>query len=273
MKTQKMKNKSFIDSYLKAKPTSLWHYTSYEVLNKIMKDASSGRDYMCFWFSNPLQTNDSREVHFFQDHFLKKKRRKAIYSVFEKYHNIIGHPFTLSLIHQREGYKTYPFCDIPMWGMYGDNFKGVRLKFNFDLLKQYCQDEKEIKLIQCQYLTESDMDDKARQISNAKNDSENDMEKIYKQAICFKKCYWAYENEWRLVVWKNSIENIYSKPDGRLYTQIELPLCLLEAIEIGSKADQDAIEGSLHLLKKKLISKGISVQFEIRRSKLQFGYV
>ena len=265
METKKTKQKN-------SPPSSLWHYTSFEVLTKIIPiDKEERKSNLTFWFSNPLQTNDKKEIRFFEEYVFRNKKGEKLREEVDKIKEKVGRPFTLSLIHHKEDTKSYPSCEIPMWKMYGNNFYGVRLRFDFLQLKKYCDARDDMELKQCIYLTKKAMGEKSRKLKEV-NDKES-VESIYKESPCYKTCNWEYENEWRLIKWSNDIKAIGFRPnDGRLYLPVTLPLELLETIEIGPKADQEAIEGSLLLIKKKLQDNS-DVHFKIKRSKLDIGYV
>lgn len=179
-------------------------------------------------------------------------------------------PFTLSLSQIREFHPGYPFCEIPMWRMYGDNFKGVRLKFKYQKLKQYCRKTGYLDLVRCCYLTETKMDEEAKKVRNSIKDQgfTSELETVYKDSVLYKTYSWVYENEWRIVKWNQSINEIGVRSNGRLYLPMKIPLTLLESIDIGPKADFEAVEGSLNLILKKY-----NTTFKINKSKLQIGYV
>ncbi len=249
-------------------PTSLYHYTSFEVLTKLLKENGKQDDvcHLHFWFSNPLQTNDKKEIHFFNEKLFKTKKGKDLEKQINDIKNKVGNPFTLSLVHQRNNCSN----EIPIWKMYGNNFMGVRLKFNFKKLKTFVKSENTYDLIPCEYLNQTQMDSITRNIRNSKDEKLKD---IYKKAISYKMNEWVYENEWRIVHWENSNSEIgYRTNDGRLYLPVKIPLDCLDVIEIGPKADQEAIEGSLRLIKEK-IGNITENHFDIKRSNLQIGYV
>ena len=256
-------------------PSSLWHYTSFEVLTHLLDlsvDSSIYDGNMTFRFSNPLQTNDKKEVHFFKDYVYSTKGGEKLKSYVENLNNTIGMPFTLSLIHHLEKERHYPSCEIPMWRMYGDKFEGVRLRFDFQRLKKH----KNWDLIKCQYLTKTQMEKKGREIRKAFQESSDsiNLDHLYKEAVCYKTYDWVYENEWRLVLWCNdSNKKCYNPLTGRLYISHNIPLEYLDAVEIGPKADQEAIEGCLLLIKERLQKSQVDAHFKIIKSKLQIGYV
>jgi len=162
-----------------------------------------------------------------------------------------------------------------MWKLYGNNFTGVRLRFDFKKMSKYYKDLDYIDLAKCQYYIKSEMEEEGKKIRDSfeKDPSNCDLESLYKQAILYKTYNWEYENEWRIVAWCNDFNQIdFLSTSGRLFIEQELPLDFLEAVEIGPKADQIAIEGSLNLIKKK-IGNIPENHFKIEKSKLQIGYV
>lgn len=253
------------------KPNSLYHYTSFDAVTQILwGDSAQKEKSLCFWFGNPLQTNDPREVHFFEEYVYDGVKGKALKQKTQTLQDKIGMPFILSLIHHKNIVHKYPTCEIPMWKMYGNNFEGVRLRFNFGKLNNYCI-KNNINLIRCNYLSVSKMTEIAREIRRDSDD--NKLENIYKEAVCYKTYDWSYENEWRLVAWNPDKDKIGFKSNGRLYMPVFLPIELLEAIEIGPKADHKAVEGTLDLIKSKLKSRSLFSDFKVVRSKLQIGYI
>lgn len=270
MVTQKIKcpkcKTSFIPIIKESKPTALYHYTSFEVLTKLFNEKGELDDKKAlhFWFSNPLQTNDKNELHFYNEDLFNGVRGKEIEKEINRMKNEIGTPFTLSLVHQKKEISN----EIPLWKMYGDNFKGVRLKFNFKELQLNFND-RETKLIQCVYLNKTQMNEEIRQI---KKTQRTELEEMYKKSVIYKTKEWAYENEWRIVLWNKEIDDEGYRNDGRLYLSVKIPLSCLDVIEIGPKADQEAIEGSLNLIKAKLgdIEEN---KFKIQKSALQIGYI
>lgn len=260
------------------RPNSVCHYSSFEALTHILdvkNECLRERKMMNFHFGNPLQTNDKKEVHFFQDYVYTQKEGQRLKNDIDRIKENIGDPFILSLMHQQEDKSTYPRCEIPMWKMYGDNFSGIRLKFDFRKLKKHCEDIEGIDLIKCKYCTITEMKERGREIRKSSNNGSNysDLVNLYKEAVSFKTYNWIYENEWRIVAWCKDINKIdFLETSGRLFINQEIPLDCLEAIEIGPKADQIAIEGSLSLIKKK-IGNIPENHFIIKKSKIQIGYV
>ena len=259
-------------------PSSLWHYTSFEILTHILdlkNECLKDRQMLNFHFGNPLQTNDKKEVRFFEEFVYDTKKGKELKLEVERVKTNIGNPFCLSLIHHIEDEKNYPSCEIPMWRMYGNQFSGVRLRFDFKKIKNHYSKLDNYNIFRCNYLTKTKMAEKGREIRKLFKQSDTclDIEKIYKDAISYKTYDWVYENEWRIVAWcKDNNKVDFIPQTGRLYITQEIPLDFLETIEIGPKADQEAIEGSLNLIKEK-IGDIKENHFNIKKSKLQIGYV
>ena len=255
-------------------PSALWHYTSFETLTHLFdmgEDSCIYDGLLNFRFGNPLQTNDKNKVHFFEDYVYKGVQGAALKRKMMETEKTVGSPFALSLICHDDVEKTCPLCEIPMWKMYGDNFKGVRLGFNYKRLLE-CDGW---NLIKCHYLTKARMEEKGQNImmSFLTQSDEFDIQHVYKDVVCYKTYDWVYENEWRLVVWCNDLSRIKFDQVGRLFIPIKMPLGCLETIEVGPKADYEAIEASLLLAKEKLSCKGIETNFKIKQSKLQIGYI
>lgn len=250
-------------------PKSLYHYTSFEAVTKILGIEFLKKEQLSFRFSNPLQTNDPREVKFFEDHVFNTKTGKELKDKIDSIKSDIGDPFTLSLIYhkQREDGERCLSTEIPMWKMYGDNFKGVRLRFSYKKLSEYCESSGNLSLNKCVYKQKTDMTEHGRTIRNSKQDL--DLESIYRQSILYKVSDWEYENEYRLIKWcKDLGQRDFVPTTGKIYIPMTLPLSSLEAIEIGPKADQPALEGSLNLLKSKY-----DLDIKVSKSKLEIGYV
>lgn len=272
------KNKTTPLKEKESKPSSLWHYTSFETLTKILdpsKECIKDRKMLNFRFGNPLQTNDKKEVHFFEEFVYKGKIGNELKQQVENVKEDIGKPFILSLIHHRENPRNYLSCEIPMWRMYGNQFAGVRLKFDYQKMEKYCKSSSDISLEKCTYLTKTKMEEKGKSIRDTfmQSNVDTELKKIYKASVCYKTYDWEHENEWRLIVWSNDNNKIDFNPqNGRLFIPQEIPLDWLTAVEIGPKADYEACEGSLQLIKEKLGSISEN-HFKIKRSKLEIGYV
>ena len=255
-------------------PSSLWHYTSFEALTQIL-DPNKAGVVLRFHLSNPLQTNDKKEVHFFDNYVYTGKIGKELKLQMDIMTKKIGMPFTLSFIQHKESKKSYPACEIPMWRMYGNQFKGVRLKFNYTKMSSYYKSQTIGGLVKCNYQTVTEMRKKGQDIRNRfkQSDADFNLEDIYKAAVCYKTYDWEYENEWRLIAWCNDIKKMGFYPQsGKLYIPYEIPLDFLETIEIGPKADYEAYEASLQLIKQKLGNSSDN-HFTIKKSKLDIGYV
>ena len=261
-----------------SEPTSLWHYTSFETLTKILNPNNEcliKKQMLSFRLGNPIQTNDKKEIHFFDDYVYDGKCGNELKQQIDGIREQIGMPFILSLIHHIETHKGYPSCEIPMWRMYGNQFKGVRLKFDYKKMKDYYKLIDNVNLEKCIYLTVNEIKNKGKEIRySLKQLNENfDFENVYKASATYKTYDWVYENEWRIIAWCNNINMIdFNEQTGRLFIPYEIPLDFLNAIEIGPKADYDACKCSLELIKEK-IGNIPENHFDIKQSKLKIGYV
>ncbi len=229
------------------------------------------RKMLSFHFGNLLQTNDSNEVHFFEEYVYKNKGGRKLKEQIDEIKSNVGNPFILSLVHHVKD----PSCEIPMWKMYGQNFCGVRLKFNYTKLKDYYKNIQDTDLIKCQYYYRTQMEERGKAIRKSNKDGLTSigLESTYKESVVYKTYSWIYENEWRVITWvKDQTQVDFVRETGRLYLKQEIPLDILDMIEIGPKADQVALYDCLSLIKEKLgpIKEN---HFKIEKSKLQIGYI
>lgn len=256
--------------------SSLYHYTSFDALIGMLKDEYTKKKNMNLWFGNPLQTNDKKEILFYEEYVFANKSGDILHKEIDKLKDDVGRPFIFSMVGHRETIKSYPSCEIPMWKMYGNDFCGVRLRFKFEDIKKYCEDTENTDLYPCYYLTKEEMKKEGREIRNSvkvdTDGTKTNLERLYKNSVLYKTCDWIYENEWRIVMWEKNVTKMAFKPNGRLYRAVTIPLDLLKEIEIGPKADQKAIESSLDLLNAK-INYEVNIDFKIVKSKLEIGYL
>ena len=257
------------DNKKASKPSSLYHYTSFKALLKILNEESLKKQMISIRLNNPLQMNDKREVHFFEDYVFCGKIGEEMKQKKERFKKDIGDPYILSFIHHISN-KGRLSHEIPMWWMYGDNYKGIRLRFDFKTLNEYCQSDGRLLLQKCQYETDNKMIEIGKKIrkSFVINDNLDELEESYKRVALYKPYDWEYENEWRMLKWCKIEEVKYDDSTGRFYFPIELPLNSLRAVEIGPNADKDYIKGWLNIMKEKLEWKE-SEGFKINNSNLQ----
>lgn len=251
-------------------PSCLYHYTSLEALLSILGGESMKNGNMVFRFCDPLQANDKREINFFEDYVYKKgKSGEKLKESVDKMGISDEKPFILCLIRHYEGNKEknfgvryYPHCEIPMWDMYANKFKGVRIKFKAKQLKDYFNTEQikrtyvdaPIKLAHCEYMTVKEITNKGKELrkSIGENTNKQDIKELYQSSALYKTKSWVYEDEWRAILWIKDDNKIKIDPTrGKLYVELEIPLRCVSAITIGPLANQMDVEYILNTIKKK----------------------
>lgn len=249
-------------------PTCLYHYTSSKALKGMLEEVheSADNDGLLFHLCNPMQSNDKREVNFFEDYvykgFLGDKLKKAVDNISES----TGKPYTISFIHHYEGsivknfgQRYYPHCEIPMWKMYGDDYTGIRLKFKAMELCSFFA-KKSISLQKCEYATINKMKDVGKKIRKG----EETPEQLYKKSVLYKMAHWAYENEWRAVMWAKDSDPNIEKTNNKIYSKCLIPFEYLQEITIGPKAIPEDIDYLQSLPQKRAKMKHV----KIKKSKL-----
>lgn len=243
-------------------PSAFYHYTSVASLFKILCCKALEKETISIKLSNTMQSNDPKEVHFFKDYvFNDTKSGKKMNSLKSKL-DFNREPFSFSLIHHYEGNevklfgrKGYPHCEIPMWSMYGDKFKGVRLRFDAKELKACVEEKINFILHKCAYKTISEVKELGKDIRTQFRTGEivdEDLISLYKEACFYKPFSWAYECEWRIASFVNRNDGIcIDENNGKNYILTYLPLKCLKAIEIGPLADYGQIQSSLSVLQEK----------------------
>ena len=260
------------------KPSSLYHYTSFDAIVHILdynQECLAKRGMMNFRFGNPLKTNDRREICFFENHFFTDSElSKEVRALYEEIKRNSPNPFFLSLIHHK-GTKWHPKEEIPMWYMYGDYSKGIRIAFDYALLEDYCIKES-YTFDKCSYYLENEMCQKASELRKTFTKDnrvkwEAQLKEIYANMLYYKTKDWDYENEYRIITWGNQPDRIQKNEDsGKIYYQVPIPLDCVREITIGPLADLMVVERSIMLIKEKL--QGILsdiAHFEVNCSKLQ----
>ena len=255
----------------KSTPTSLLHYTSMDVLTILLKDAIENEDHFSFHASIAHAMNDRIEGKlvidkFFTDSMASIENKKILKTVTEER----GEIFTIAFSRSKE---RYPNGQIPMWKMYGDNGRGVVLRFNYKLLSFFCK-SKNYSLNKCQYITQSD-EFVARCLRNeVKKEREmslqpDEMNKVLREAYIYKERHWKYEDEYRMIIQSTDYKIKKGTYGITPYIVVPIPIQCLTGITIGPLAEQDVAEKSLNILVPKL--KGIcpDLDLSIHTSKLQ----
>lgn len=260
-------------------PSVFYHYTSVASLFKILCCKALEKETVSIKLSNTKQSNDPKEVHFFKDYVFNDTKSGEKMNSLKSKLDFNREPFSFSLIHHYEGNeeklfgrKGYPHCEIPMWSMYGDKFRGVRLKFDAQKIKEYVEKEDFI-LQKCAYKTISEIKEIGKEIRTKfrkKQIVDEDLKSLYKDACFYKPFSWAYECEWRIASFVKCTEEIcIDENNGKNYILTQLPLNCLKVIETGPLADYGQIHSSLSVLQEKHTQ---LKNVKIIKSKLQVKY-
>ena len=256
---------------IKNTPSSVVHYTSLEVVRIMFDKALTGTEAnVTFHLSNHTMMNDYGEGsiildRFFTDSNFKRSLKKEWEECFL---NI--RPFIFST--SSTDNNTRSKGNISMWKMYGNEFRGAYIRFNFKELKEFC-DSNNLELIQCDYLTTSDVSKIISQLNNGNNTEFTD---ILKHVCKTKTIEWSYEKEWRIVVKKDVTGRevkIKNTDHGLVeYVELDIPIRLIKEICLGPLCNQNDLE-CLDTLKNQLISIfGNNVNFKIQKSSIKIRY-
>ena len=233
-------------------PSSVVHYTSLPVLQILLTGAlASAKGEIVFHLSHLSMMNDSGEGRYILDRFytdsLAKKKMKEDWN--NSYYP--SHlPFIFSTIATDTNSRNRG--SIPMWKMYGDECRGVLLRFNYSKLKKYCAENKFI-FDECKYRTVNEVDE----LIAGFNKNGVSFDELMLQSCITKQICWSYEKEWRIIV-TTSNEKVKTKSTARglvEYFELHLPIDLIEEICLGPLCEHENSEKSIALLKEKLVSK------------------
>jgi len=233
-------------------PSSVAHYTSLEVLDKILNGALNESDgFITLHLSQISMMNDAGEgdfvlSRFFTDSMKKSELKKEWDSEYYPNHT----PFVFSTV--ATDVETRNRGSLPMWKMYGDNCKGVLIRLNWKLLGKYCE-ERGYMFSACNYKSTQEISKMVADL-NRRNAT---FQEIMQHSCFAKQLCWNYENEWRVVAFGNQ-DMIRTKTTSRgiiEYIELKIPLELIEEVCIGPLCVQDTTCSSLCLLKQKLENK------------------
>ena len=253
-------------------PSSVVHYTSLDVLSTILNKAlENGSDAITLHLSHLTKMNDSGEGRFVWDRFFTDYFKKQnLKSSWEEYY--LSHmPFVLSTIATDNISKNNG--SIPMWRMYGNEFKGALIRFNGEKLTAYCT-EKGYRFESCDYRTITDVGKIIKGLNKISPKANNLLEyfdEIMRRSCFIKNICWNYEKEWRILAFAETAA-VKTKQTLRglvEYIELDIPIDLIEEICIGPLCNEDISMSSLELLTSKLQSvHNDKVHFKISKSKL-----
>ena len=258
------------------------HYTSEEVINSILNGAlESGKPYITMHLSLLTMMNDSGESDYvLNKYFTNSKLKTELKRRWDNDFYPKNKPFIFSTI--KTDTRTKNNGSLPMWKMYGNDGKGVLIRFKGESIIRLCEEKrsKAEKCIfePCRYKSTTEVNDLIKKFNNSNthttNSDENDL--LFKEILnetCFTKHFsWEYENEWRMVVYKDVPDDIKTKSTQRgiiEYVEFKIPIKYIEEICLGPLSNDNSFE-SLKLLYDKLVERFSSgeVHFKLAKSKI-----
>lgn len=214
------------------KPSSLVHYTSLATLSSILNNAMES-GILTFHLSHLYMMNDANEGKLILDNYFTESNKKTDQKIgFEDYisNNI---PFIMSL--SRSSNDTRHYGLLPMWKMYGDNFTGCMLRFDYKRLNDYIGDinDSNIELNKCDYKNSVDIAKAIKDLNDSK--IAPDYSKLLRTAAFSKYHTWEYENEWRIMIIEDTKNVLYKFTNNGIieYCKFEIPLTCLKEIMLG----------------------------------------
>ena len=158
---------------------------------------------------------------------------------------------------------------LPMWKMYGDNFKGCRLRFGYNELTNHIDGLKsqkyEISLGICEYAKSNDVKEIIKEINKHNNNELNNSD-LLRKAVFTKLHHWEYENECRIMILEKP-ENVRKKFSANRviqYIKFDIPITCLKEIMLGPLTNEDIMEPLSSIVRKLNNSK----QIKVTKSKL-----
>lgn len=155
----------------------------------------------------------------------------------KKAHEIAwGGPYVLSLSKNKD--------DLSMWNMYGDQCRGVCLKFKKNDIEEFVNSSKFLYMKECEYKESQSFESAYNEIVNNSGDfdfiQENftKMTEFAKEAIALKNSCFNNENEWRIVRFCEHFYMRQAKAGIVPCVDIELPMSCMEEIVIGPLASK-----------------------------------
>ena len=238
-----------------------YHYTSADVLLKLLEPVLSGSDEIVFHASEISCMNDVLENKivaeelFSQSRDVKARLKKA------------REDFNCSCFVLSLGMNCHE--SIPMWSMYGDDFAGVCLQFHrldkrvkYGNSKGCIPDEKQ--LIECEYKPQDNIRKIAselRKLFGESSDTKAAYQKLLLASCALKTLPFKYENECRYVLFTNKFKFKSSRYGIVRYVDMPLPLSSLKKIYVGPLAS-DVTEQSIRQIVTRINQdKGMNIKF------------
>lgn len=174
-------------------------------------------------------------------------------------------PFVFSTIATTNSTKNRG--SLPMWKLYGNDFKGALIRFNCKAIQDFASENSYI-FTPCQYMTVAN----ANKLIADFNKRNAGFDELMQASCRTKQIYWNYENEWRIIAF-TSKENVKIKatPRGLVeYIELKVPISLVEEICLGPLTSKESLQ-SLELLKENLlVAHPGQINFKISQSTLSY---
>lgn len=253
------------------KVTHYAHFTTLEAFESMLnskenekkRDNKGNEQSLLFRATIYNQMNDGNECLILRNkYFTESKKKTEMQNDFNNWLKTNGEPFIISFIDANVSNSAKGISkNVPMWQTYGSNGKGIILVFEFDDKI----DLKGWKLIKCDYLSNTEADNKVIELNNQKGLNSETLNELF---IKTKGKEWEHEKEWRL--YKNcNLEEIstYEKTPHRIIecSYFNIPFKYLKRIIIGNQLDFEPSKDEIMQLLK---NKGCSIFPKIEQSKL-----
>lgn len=247
---------------------SVAHYTSLNTLCEILNSAIKNNGDITLHLSLQTTMNDPYEGNFVLNSYLTKSaRKKNITSNWKQYYQS-NMPFIFSTVLSTA--QTRDTGAIPMWKLYGDDFRGVLIKFDGPELKKYAQNNSinGIRFEECRYLNITERGKLITKL-NKLHISKKDLLRI---SCLVKHSLWSYENEFRIIKFATLNDSKFkSTPRGiTQYIELTLPVSCITAIMLGPNCPSSPTIQSLEAMKEQINQHHPGkASFKIIQSKLQ----
>lgn len=270
----------------------IYHYTSVDALFSILEGCRKSKPYhtLPFWAGCVYNSNDSREMELGYE---------TVKSILPQYEKSFANSINLSEVYEKSEYEveckkrffqrpkdgfvemssvpyTLSFSSkrdfLPMWAMYGNNKRGVCLKFSLSSLvdginKESCfvhyENSKDNVIKDCLLPSLYDFTATCTKKNNKVMSIEDKIEELSLLCDCIspyiKSGDWAYESEFRIVSYehygpkyKKSFSGLHLSLDKTKienHVTIPVPANSLKEVIIGPLANYDVLE---HILRNEL---------------------
>lgn len=224
--------------------TSVIHYTSLDVLYAILQNAlqdpenvSEKSPFITLHLGCLEMANDTVEFDFVLKKYFKELNpetqennliEELHYDGWQKFKaGFYSCAFSLMKSNKEDAQKG----NLPLWSLYGNSFKGVYIRLDFQKLKKYCN-ANGLQFKEIGYHSQNSLDTFLRKNYT---DINKNWPRLLDAAVFQKPMAWKHENEWRIFKMAK-LEDMKVKTKngiGYLYTEIKVPLEFINGIMLG----------------------------------------